>query len=207
MTLLTAVYVAEGAVGASVVDRYLVGAATVALVFCAVSIGGWAMLEPGTLLRRLWMAAAAVLVGLWRRVLSPRTLSLSGLQTTLAEHEDFHQGLAAALDSPLGEVRTASLPVAVAARQQADPRRALDPQHHRAARHRRPQRGALGLREGLARRSRTASCAGSVAVYPLGSAVFVEAIVDVGDDPRDQNRCSGFRRIYTSKYYAVYANC
>ena len=48
---------------------------------------------------------------------------------------------------------------------------------------------------------------GSVAIYPLGSAVFVEAIVDVGDDPRDQVPLAGFKRIYTSRYYAVYANC
>ena len=48
---------------------------------------------------------------------------------------------------------------------------------------------------------------GSVAVYPLGDAVFVEAIVDVGDDPRDQVPETGFRRIYTSRYYAIYANC
>ena len=46
-----------------------------------------------------------------------------------------------------------------------------------------------------------------MAVYPLGSAVFVEAIVDVGDDPLDQVPLKGFRRIYTSRYYAVYANC
>jgi hypothetical protein len=48
---------------------------------------------------------------------------------------------------------------------------------------------------------------GSVAVYPLGSAVFVEAIVDVGDDPRDQIPLSGFKRVYTSRYYAVYSKC
>ena len=48
---------------------------------------------------------------------------------------------------------------------------------------------------------------GSVAVYPLGSAVFFEAIVDVGDDPRDQVPEAGFTRIYTSRYYAVYGNC
>jgi hypothetical protein len=48
---------------------------------------------------------------------------------------------------------------------------------------------------------------GSVAVYPLGSAVFFEAIVDVGDDPRDQVPLAGFKRIYTSRYYAVYGNC
>ena len=44
-----------------------------------------------------------------------------------------------------------------------------------------------------------------MAVYPLGSAVFFEAIVDVGDDPRDQVPLAGFRRVYTSRYYAVYA--
>ena len=48
---------------------------------------------------------------------------------------------------------------------------------------------------------------GSVAVYPLGVAVFVEAIVDVSDDARDQDPLAGFRRVYTSRYYAVYANC
>ena len=48
---------------------------------------------------------------------------------------------------------------------------------------------------------------GSVAVYPLGGAVFFEAIVDVGDDARDQVPAKGYRRIYTSGYYAVYANC
>ena len=49
--------------------------------------------------------------------------------------------------------------------------------------------------------------AGSVAVYPLGSAIFFEAIVDVGDDPRDQIPLRGFNRIFTNRYYAVYANC
>ena len=48
---------------------------------------------------------------------------------------------------------------------------------------------------------------GSVAVYPLGSAVFFKAIVDIGDDPRDQVPLAGFKPIYTSRYYAVYANC
>ena len=46
-----------------------------------------------------------------------------------------------------------------------------------------------------------------MAVYPLGSAVFSEAIVDVGDDPLDQVPPKDFRRVYTSRYYAVYANC
>ena len=99
LILLIGVYVAEGAVGASVVDRYLLGAATVLLLFCAVSFGGWAMLEPGSKLRRAWIAGAVVLVA-YGAASAANTLSLTSLRTTLAEHEDFHEGLAVALESP-----------------------------------------------------------------------------------------------------------
>ena len=58
LVLLLGVFVLEGAAGASVIDRYLLGAAIMLLLFCAVAIGGWAMLEPGTLMRRVWMAGA-----------------------------------------------------------------------------------------------------------------------------------------------------
>ena len=192
LAVLLGVYLAEGAVGASVVDRYLLGAATMLLPFCAVTIGGWAMLRPGTALRRVWIAGAAALVRVRRRQ-AAATLSLSSLRTTLAYHEDFHKGLAAALADPRVERPAAALPAAVAAQQQADPRRALDPRHRRPARHRGPQPGARGRRPRARTRSRTAFKAGSVAVYPLGSAVFVEAIVDVGDDPRDQVPAEGLQ--------------
>ncbi len=76
------------------IDRYLMGAATMLLLFCAVTIGGWAMLEPGSALRRVWMLGAAALV-LYGGASVATTLSLSSLRTTLAYHEDFHEGLAA----------------------------------------------------------------------------------------------------------------
>ena len=69
-----------------------------------------------------------------------------------------------------------------------------------------PARGAGRRRQRLAQLENRIR-RGSVAVYPLGSAVFFEAIVDVGDDPRDQVPLAGFKRIYTSRYYAVYGNC
>jgi hypothetical protein len=37
--------------------------------------------------------------------------------------------------------------------------------------------------------------------------VFVDAIVDVGDQPSDQIPLTGFKRIYSSSLYAVYGNC
>jgi hypothetical protein len=205
LVLLLGVFVLEGAGGASVIDRYLMAAAVMLLLFCAVAIGGWAMLEPGTALRRVWMAGAAVLV-LYGGTSAATTLSLSSLKTTLAYHEDFHKGLAVALRAPAvkRELRRCPLLSLPNNKLIPDARWILDTvgQHDIVAR----SQARADVRKGshtLENRIRR----GSVAVYPLGSAVFFEAIVDVGDDPRDQIPASGFRRIFTSRYYAIYGNC
>jgi hypothetical protein len=205
LVLLVFVFVAEGAAGASVIDRYLMGAATVLLIFCAVAIGGWAMLEPGSWLRRTWMVAAAALV-LFGAVLAATTLSLSSLRTTLAYHEDFHEGLAVALADPAvkAELRRCPLVSLPDNKLIPDARWILDSTGQRNIVARSQARadadkGAPALENRIR--------AGSVAVYPLGSAVFFEAIVDVGDDPRDQIPLAHFKRIFTSRYYAVYGNC
>jgi hypothetical protein len=205
LAALLAVYLAEGAAGASVIDRYMLGAATLLLPFCALAIGGWSLLREGSVLRRAWIAAGAALL-LYGAFAAASVTSLTSARTTLAYHDDFHEGLAAALHAPavhaaLARCGLLSLPDnklipdarwildttgqgAIVARSQA-----------RAD----AQSGDLAPEERLSR--------ASVAVYPLGAAVFQEAIVDVGDDPRDQVPQPGFKRIYTSRYYAVYDNC
>jgi len=203
--LLYGVFLLEGAAGASVIDRYLLGGATMLLLFCAVTLGGWAMLEPGSVVRRVWIAGASVLI-LFGTVSAATTLSLSSLQTTLAYHEDFHTGLARALHSPkvAAELRRCPLLSLPDNKLIPDARWILDTvgQSDIVARSQ--------ARADIARHSHALEHrleAGSVAVYPLGSAVFVEALVDVGDDARDQVPLPGFRRVYTSRYYAVYGNC
>jgi Dolichyl-phosphate-mannose-protein mannosyltransferase len=205
LVLLYLVFLLEGAGGASVIDRYLLGASTVLLLFCAVFIGGWSMLEAGTWMRRVWIAGAVALVA-FGAFSAATTLSLSSLRTTLADHENFHKGLAAALASPRvkGELERCPLLSLPNNKLIPDARWILD---------------SVGQRDIIARSQARADVArhshalidriraGSVAVYPLGEAVFVEAIVDVGDDPRDQVPLEGFKRIYTSRYYAVYGNC
>jgi hypothetical protein len=203
--LLLAVYLGEGAVGASVVDRYLLGAATLLLPFCAVWLGGWAMLRPGSKLRRVWIAGAGALL-LYGVVSAATTLSLTSLRTTLAYHEDFHKGLAQALGSPAVKAQMRRCPLVSLPNNKLipDARWILDSVGQQSIVARSQARADVGKGEhALEDRIR----AGSVAVYPLGEAVFVEAIVDVGDDPRDQVPMRGFRRIYTSRYYAVYGNC
>jgi hypothetical protein len=205
LVLLVLVFLAEGAVGASVIDRYLMGAASVLLVFCAVAIGGWAMLERGSKLRRAWMVAAAALV-LYGGVSAATTLSLSSLRTTLAYHEDFHKGLALALASPAVKAELERCPLVSLPNNKLipDARWILDSvgQRNIVARSQAradAHKGSHALEDRIRR--------GSIAIYPLGSAVFFEAIVDVGDDPRDQIPLAAFRRVYSSRYYAVYANC
>src|SRR6202167_406275 len=199
------VFVAEGAVGASVVDRYMIGSSVVMLVFCAVAVGGWSMLESGTALRRVWMVAAALLV-LYGAASAANTLSLSSLRTTLADHENFHEGLASALHSPVVAAELKNCPLL------SFPNNKLIPDARWIL-------GSTGQRDIVARSEASADALkgsyqledrlrrGSVAVYPLGEAVFVDAIVDVGDDPRNQVPRAGYKRLYTSRYYAVYANC
>ena len=204
LLILLGVFLAEGALGASVINRYLLGAATVALLFAALALGGWSMLERGSRLRIAWMAAAALLVVYGTaNVLS--TFHVSELSNTMAYHEDFHEGLAHALANtrvkrtlarchvlslpdnklvPDARWILASSPTDIVARSQARSEAAA---------------GRSALAERLAH--------GSVAVYPLGPAVFFEAIVDPGDDPRDQVPEAGYSRIYTSHYYSIYANC
>jgi hypothetical protein len=204
MTLL-GVYLAEGAAGASVVDRYLLGAATMLIPFCAVSIAGWTMLSPGSALRRAWIAAAAALL-VFGAASAASSLNLTNLRTTLAYHEDFHKGLAAALADPRVKAQLRRCPLLSLPDNKLipDARWILGSvgQHDIVARSQARADVGRGSHT-LANRIRR----GSVAVYPLGSAVFQVAIVDVGDDARDQVPLAHFNQIYTSRYYAVYANC
>jgi hypothetical protein len=209
LLLLIGVYLAEGAVGASVVDRYLLGAATALLPFCAVTVGGWAMLEPGSRLRQAWIVGAVVLVA-YGGAAAAGTLSLSSLRLTLAEHEDFHKGLAVALQSPPVKAQLRRCPLVSLPDNKLipDARWILDSAGQqdivaRSEARADVQQGDHALEDRIR--------AGSVAVYPLGTAVFVDAIVDPGDDPLDQvpdqPPLAGFKRVYTSQFYAVYANC
>ena len=205
LVLLYLVFLLEGAAGASVIDRYLLGGATVLLLFCAVFLGGWSMLQRGSAVRRVWIAGATALL-IYGGASAATTLNLSTLRNTLAYHEEFHAGLGEALHDP-----------AVAAKLRRCPLLSLP--NNKLIPDARWILGSYGQHDILARSQARADVAkgshalenriraGSVAVYPLGSAIFYEAIVDVGDDPRDQVPLGGYKRIYTSRYYAVYGNC
>jgi hypothetical protein len=205
LALLLLVYVAEGAAGASVIDRYMLGSSALLLPFCALAIGGWSLLRTGSLLRRVWMAGGAALV-LYGALAAVSVTSLTNARTTLSYHEDFHEGLARALHAPAVRAQLARCPLLSLPDNKLipDARWILETSNQRDILARSEARADAQLGDyTLDDRIRR----GSVAVYPLGAAVFQEAIVDVGDNPLDQVPLPGFRRIYTSRYYAVYGNC
>ena len=134
------------------------------------------------------------------------TLNLQTLSNTLAYKNEFHAGLAAALRDPkvAAQVKRCGLVSLPNNKLIPDARWILDSSGQRDIVARSQARADVGKgSHELADRIRK----GSVAVYPLGSSIFYVAIVDVGDDPRDQVPLHGFKRIYTSRYYAVYGNC
>ncbi len=201
MGLLT--FALLGAAGTSVIDRYLLTPAVLVMLFGAVAIGGWSMLEPGSRLRRAWMAGAAA-VALYGVVAAATTLSVESIESQLAFRNDSHQALKRVLDDPvvradLKRCGPLSLPnhkLMPDARWILDegPRAIVARSEARAD----AAKGAPALRERSSR---------GVAIYPTGSAVFRQAIVDANDDPRDQVPIPGFARVLTSQYYAVYARC
>ncbi len=209
LALLLGVYVAEGAAGASVIDRYMMGAAALALPFCALAIGGWSLLRAGSVARRVWMAGGAALI-LYGAVAAVSVTSLTNARATLAYHDDFHEGLAAALHAPAVRAQLARCPLLSLPDNKLipDARWILDTTNQRDIVARSEARADEHIGGPPTRPTLTERIArGSVAVYPLGAAIFQEAIVDVGDNPLDQVPLPGFRRIYASRYYAVYGNC
>ena len=144
------------------------------------------MLEPGSALRRVWMAGAAALVALRRPPRRPRRSACRACARRSPTTRTSTRAWPPRCASPPVQAQLRRCPLLSLPDNKLipDARWILDSvgQHDIVAR----SQARADVEQGARTRSRTASSAGSVAVYPLGSAVFFEAIVDVGDDPRDQ---------------------
>ena len=193
-----------GAAGTSVIDRYLLLPAVIVMLFTAVALGGWSMLEPRSTLRRVWIGGAAALV-LFGVAQTASTLSLTNLRGELSYRDNSHKSLALVLSNPTvrrdlarcgGPLSLPNHKLAPDARWILDsgPREVVARSQARSD----VQKGSHALERRISR---------GVAIYPTGDAVFRQAIVDVNDDPLDQVPMAGFTRILTSQYYAVYVRC
>jgi hypothetical protein len=92
-------FVAIGIAGLSIIERYLVVAALATLVFAAVAVAGWTMLEPGTRLRRMWAGVAGAAV-VFVIVLTALHLDLRRFDNELTFRGDAHVALSDILHAP-----------------------------------------------------------------------------------------------------------
>jgi hypothetical protein len=196
-----ATFLGVGVAGLSVIDRYLLVPSVMLMVFSAVALGGWTMLEPG-LLRRTWIVAAAGLAT-FGVVYVGGTLSISNAKTELGFRGDVNNALAAVLRNPSVRRGLRCGPLSV-------PNHKLVPDA-RWILNRRP--------DGVIARSyaRARAAAGDptplrriqhgVALYPTGLAVQRQALVDSSDNPLDQVPLPGFVRVDSTQYYGAYVRC
>ena len=190
--------------GGSVINRYLLTPSVVLMLFGAVTVGGWSLLQPGHWLRRAWIGLA-LLGACYGLATAASSLNLSSARYDLAFRNDTHDALSRVLHDPvvradLKRCGPLSLPnhkLAPDARWilDAGPSAVIARSEARAD----AAVGVTTLQDRVAR--------GGVAIYPIGDAVFTQAIVDVDDNPLDQDPIPGYRYLLTSQYYSVYVRC
>jgi hypothetical protein len=185
-------FVLIGVAGASVIERYLAVAALALMVFAAVALGGWTMLEPGRL-RTGWMAASivAVLAGAGFTAVH---LDFSHFTSELRFRGEGHHDLARVL-------HTAPVQAALRCGPLTTPNHKYVPD----------ARWIAGLSDTRviprADKSRPQPRRGVALVSTSRFAILAQAWTNPLDDPRVQLPPPGFRRVATSRFYAAYARC
>jgi hypothetical protein len=204
-----------GLAGFSVIDRYLLVTSLVIMVFAAVAIAGWTMLERGRL-RMLWAVAALLLVA-YGVVFTATRVNLSRLDNELTFRGTAHASLHDVLDDPkvraglkcgpvsvpnhklIPDVRwIADLPDGeVLARSEA--LRVIPPTVKGAERDKQQARIDAVKRE---------IEAGGVQIIPNQRlALFRQAFVSKDDETVTVLPLPGFERVAVSDYYAAYVRC
>ncbi|HWI22705.1 MAG TPA: hypothetical protein VNT22_08840 [Baekduia sp.] len=92
-------FVLVGIAGLSVIDRYLLVPAMMTMLFAAVTLGGWTMLEPHTAGRHIW-AGAAALVLVFGIGFTVTRVTVKNFQIELTQRADQHDTLVEILNNP-----------------------------------------------------------------------------------------------------------
>ena len=182
-----------GLAGLSVIDRYLLVPSLCVMVFAAVFIAGWTMLEPGTSWRRVWMLGATAVV-IFGVVFTATRVNLTQLRNELRFRGDAHVALEQVLQDPDVVAGLRCGPVYV-------PNHKLIPD----------VRWILDSSQSdvIARSSREIGdpSRGVVILVHNRPALFKQAFVTDDDETADNLPPAGFVRVATSQYYGAYARC
>jgi len=187
-----------GVAGLSVIDRYLLVPSLCVMIFAAVFIAGWTMLEPGSGWRRGWMSAAAavVIIGI---VFTATRVNLVQLRNELRFRGDSHDALERVLHDPAVTRALRCGPVYV-------PNHKLIPNVRWILD--RPRSGVLARSNVRSENNPARPPARGVVVLVHGRpALFKQALVTPEDLPADNLPPAGYDRAAISQYYAAYVSC
>jgi hypothetical protein len=195
--------------GFSVIDRYLLVTSMMVMVFCAVALAGWTMLERGSRLRRAWAVAALLLVA-YGAVFTATRVNLSRLDNELAFRGDAHAALHDVLADPAVQRGLACGPVNVPNHKLIPDVRWIEdlPDRQVLARSEALYDGPDAARRRAAREVGRRIAAGGVSIIPhQRAALFRQALVEESDDPVTVLPLPGYERRAVSTYYAAYVRC
>ena len=208
LTVGIGTFVLVGLAGFSVIDRYLLVASMVVIVFCGVALAGWTMLRGGTRARR-WWAAGAALVAVAGATITAIVLDPARLGRELTFRSDSHPALHAVLTDPAVVRGMRCGPISVPNHKLIpDVRWILDaPDGAVVARSLALRREGTPAQMAASARARQRIERG-VAIYPsTRQAVLRQSLVEPTDNPATQLPMPGYRRVATSGYYSAYVRC
>ena len=188
-----------GLAGLSVIDRYLLVPSLMVMIFAAVFIAGWTMLQEGSMWRRVWGVGAAALV-IFGIVFTVTRVNLHQLDTELRFRGSSHVALERVLSAAAVAPALKCGPVYVPNHKLIpDVRWILDV----------PRTGVVA--RSAARRKNMDEPPpprrGVVILVHTRIALFKQALVTANDNPVDNQPPPGFTRAATSEHYAAYVRC
>jgi MFS family permease len=186
-------FVLVGFAGLSVIDRYLLVPSLCVMIFAAVFVAGWTMLEEDSRWRRVWSALAAALV-VFGIVFTATRVNLTQLHNELRFRGDSHTALERVLHAPAVASAFRCGPVYVPNHKLIpDVRWILD----------RPRSGVLARSSDKVGEPRR----GIALLVHDRMAIFKQAFVTDDDRTVDNLPPANFKRAATSQYYAAYVRC
>ncbi|HEX8159882.1 MAG TPA: hypothetical protein VF526_21090 [Solirubrobacteraceae bacterium] len=189
----TGTFALVGFAGLSVIDRYLLVPSLCVMIFAAVFVAGWTMLEEGSRWRRIWAALASALV-VFGIVFTATRVNLTQLYNELRFRGDSHTALEHVLHASAVAPALRCGPLYVPNHKLIpDVRWILD----------RSRSGVLARSSEKVGEPRS----GVVLLVHDRMAIFKQALVTDTDKTVDNLPPAGFTRAATSEYYAAYVHC
>ncbi|MBI5105416.1 MAG: hypothetical protein HZB46_10645 [Solirubrobacterales bacterium] len=186
-------FVMVGIAGLSVIDRYLLVPSLMVMLFAAVAVAGWTMLERGRL-RTAWivLAAAGVVYG---AIFSATRVNFGTFDRELTLRGESHASLKRLLDDPRVRKGMACGPVSVPTHKLiTDTRWILDAGEDQVVA-RSDDAQAKRIKRG-------------VAIYATSRSVLLrQALVEDSDDPFDNIPMAGFTFIRSTGHFGAYVRC